>query len=83
MYIKNIKIKDFRNYEVLDLEFDKNKAITILEEEFDVDIRSKLQQKMIEKNHNSLNSELNFTIKDNYYISIHIYQKKLKYSFCK
>ena len=29
MYIKSLKIKDFRNYEVLDLEFDKKVNIII------------------------------------------------------
>lgn len=47
-----------------------NQAISLLEKEFNIDIQQKLQQKMKEMNHTSLNSETNFTLKDNFYISI-------------
>ena len=47
-----------------------SETIAILEKEFDIDIASKLEEKMKEMNHQNLNSETNFTLKDNFYISI-------------
>lgn len=45
-------------------------TIDLLENEFDVDLKNKLKQKLNEVNHDNLAKEINFTIKDNFYISV-------------
>ena len=51
--------------------FDKKSAtIDLLQNEFDINIYDTLTKKMSDMNHKSLNSETNFTLKDNFYISI-------------
>ena len=45
-------------------------TISILEKEFDMDLVSILKEKMNNVNHDSLNKEINFTIKDNFFISV-------------
>ena len=53
-----------------DLLQNNNKTINLLEKNFGINIYSKLNQKMDEMKHCNLNSETNFTLKDNFYISI-------------
>ncbi len=64
------QIKDcYVNFRVWNFN-EKSSTIDLLQKEFSANIYDKLNEKMIEMNHKSLASETNFTIKDNYYISI-------------
>lgn len=65
------QIKDcYVNFRVWNFVDEENKTIKLLEDAFDIDIQSKLKEKLIEVNHNSLQKEINFTLKDNFYVSV-------------
>lgn len=70
------KIKNcYVNFRVWNFD-EKSTTIDLIEKEFDLDVYNELSQKMKEMNHTSLKSETNFTLKNNFYISI---QNKFKW----
>ena len=65
------QIKDcYVNFRVWNVGNNDNETITLLENAFDIDINSMLKERLEKVNHNSLEKEINFTLKDNFYISL-------------